>query len=208
VEHIENPGIMDATVEDGGKLVNSALQPGKEAINTTELPALANGAREGAGVVTGVAGAALDAMNTENFQALANGAGIVAETALNAVAGVAIAAASAGPPISLALGPLGMAIGGVVQAADGAKGCTREAEALSQRAKDCGDRMAEVVNVCNTLPVEQAESVTRTIERLTTTLDETAQFLKKFGKKGFLGKMMSNETNVRDFKKFADRITS
>ena len=141
-----------------------------------------------------------------NYAALAAGAGIVVGSALSAVGNLAVIGASAGPPLSIALGPLGMAIGGVVQAASQAKGNKEEAAMLSERATDCGDKMAEVVNVCKSLPIDRAESVTRQVEHLTKTLEDVAEFLKKFSKKGFLGRMISGEVDASNFAKFDKKI--
>ena len=150
--------------------------------------------------------AAIASMNPDNYAALAAGAGIVVGSALSAVGNLAVIGASAGPPLSIALGPLGMAIGGVVQAASQAKGNKEEAAMLSERATDCGDKMAEVVNVCKSLPIDRAESVTRQVEHLTKTLEDVAEFLKKFSKKGFLGRMISGEVDASNFAKFDKKI--
>ena len=88
------------------------------------------------------------------------------------------------PPISLALQPLAVALGKVVQAAQVVKGNKEEAKMLSERALDAGGKMREVVSVCKGLPIERSESVTREIERLTTTLKECTQFLGNFAQKG------------------------
>ena len=151
-------------------------------------------------------GGALTEINPDNYAELARTAGIAGGKALEAVGMVAMAGASAGPPLSLVLGPLGMAIGKTVQAANLAKGNKQEADMLAQRASDVGAKMKEVVETIQRGPVAQAQSVSNVIERLTQVLEETAGFLAKFGKKGFLSKMMSGEVDARTFAKLDKRI--
>ena len=98
-------------------------------------------------------GGALTEINPDNYAELARTAGIAGGKALEAVGMVAMAGASAGPPLSLVLGPLGMAIGKTVQAANLAKGNKQEADMLAQRASDVGAKMKEVVETIQRGPV-------------------------------------------------------
>lgn len=115
---------------------------------------------------------------------------------LDAVSKIVDIASISLPPISLALKPLAVALGKVVEAAQVVKGNKEEAKMLSERALDSGGKMREVVNVCKDLPIERSESVTREIEHLTTTLKECTQFLDGFAQRGFFSKLMSGKIDA------------
>lgn len=111
----------------------------------------------------------------------------------------------AAPPLSLALIPLAIAIGEVVKASRHARGNKVEAEMLAQRVQDCGAKMTEVVAAVKEQP-HQAKAVTTSVERLTQVMKECTNFLEAFGKKGFLGRMMSGKIDVATFKRLDDRL--
>ena len=61
------------------------------------------------------------------------------------------------------------------------------------RAQDCGNKLSEVVTAVKSLPAERVQSVAREVGNLTKTIEACAEFLEKFGEKGFLSRMMSGE---------------
>lgn len=134
--------------------------------------------------------------------------GVSSLDAIEAVTKIVEIASISVPPISFALGPLAVAMGSVVEAAKQVKGNKDEAKMLSDRAFDTGCKMREVVNVCKDLPVERSESVSREIERLTTTLEECTSFLKEFSQRGFFSKLMSGKIDGKMFARFDKKIAT
>ena len=102
-----------------------------------------------------------------------------------ALAATGAAASLAAPPVALALLPLALAVGQVVQAAQRARGNKNEARMLATRAEDCGSKMGEVVTAVAALPdsVDRARAVARTIERLAQVIEDCATYIAEFGKK-------------------------
>ena len=59
-----------------------------------------------------------------------------------------------------------------------------------------------------TLSAERVQSVTREVERLTKTIEACAEFLEKFGEKGFLSRMMSGELDAKKFAELDRRLAA
>ena len=104
--------------------------------------------------------------------------------------------------------PLAVGIGRVYTAASKARGNKTEAKALARRAQECGGKMSEVIGALEGLPISRAETVSRTLEHLAMDLEECAEFLGLFAKKGFLSKMMSGKVDARKFEAFDRRLVA
>ena len=58
------------------------------------------------------------------------------------------------------------------------------------------------------LPAERVQSVAREVVNLTKTIEACAEFLEKFGEKGFLSRMMSGELDAKKFAELDRRLAT
>ena len=68
--------------------------------------------------------------------------------------------------------------------------------------------MSEVVTAVKSLPAERVQSVAREVVNLTKTIEACAEFLEKFGEKGFLSRMMSGELDAKKFAELDRRLAT
>ena len=191
-------GAAEGVATIGGKVMGGAQAAAAAA--AAGAAASAAGAAGAAGAVTAIAtvgGRAVVAATAAATDIPTDSIG--AGLGLQIAGTVSALAHTAPPPLSLAMGPLGSAIGHVAHAASLVKGNKREAQYLAERVEDCGAKMSEVVGVVKQLPVERVQGVTLQVQRLTTTVEETSRFLQAFGKQGFLKKMMAGQLDAEKF---------
>ena len=115
-------------------------------------------------------------------------------------------AAVAPPPLNMCLWPFTHALAELGLAARQVRFNKEDAGLLRRRGFEIAEKLDAVVGATSGLPVKRVRAISRTVDALSTALQDAAAFLSKFSKRGAFSKLCSGDIDSRQFQLLDKRL--